>query len=109
MLELVVFTAMATLDVEFISTYIAPLLIYTFTLCAVTVPCVLITAKKFCKHEWFEKAMMAFGAATGNTSTDWPWYVRLTRILTHQQATPMEFIRLSHAGKIHSWDWPLCG
>lgn len=69
LLELVVFTAMATLDVEFISTYIAPLLIYTFTLCAVTVPCVLITAKKFCKHEWFEKAMMAFGAATGNTST----------------------------------------
>ncbi len=69
LLEIVVFTAMATLDVEFISTYIVPILIYTFTLCVLTVPIILITANRFCKHEWFEKAMMAFGAATGNTST----------------------------------------
>ena len=30
---------------------------------------------------------------------DWPWYVRLTRIPTHQQATPMEFI----LSLIHIW------
>ncbi|MDY3729776.1 MAG: hypothetical protein SPF91_06475 [Clostridium sp.] len=69
LLEIVVFTAMATLDVEFVSTYIAPILIYTLVMVAVTVPVVLFSAYRFCKTEWFEKAMMAFGAATGNTST----------------------------------------
>lgn len=63
------FTAMATLDVEFVSTYIAPILIYTLVMVVLTVPIVLFSAYRFCKTEWFEKAMMAFGAATGNTST----------------------------------------
>jgi len=69
LLEIVVFTAMATLDVEFVSTYIAPILIYTLVIVVFTVPIVLFSAYRFCKTEWFEKAMMAFGAATGNTST----------------------------------------
>ena len=69
LLEVVVFTAMATLNLEFVSGYIVPVLIYSLVLVAWTVPTVLWTAKRFCKHEWFEKAMMAFGAATGNTST----------------------------------------
>lgn len=69
LLEIVVFTAMATLDVEFVSTYIVPILVYTLIMVAFTVPIVLFSAWRFCKSEWFEKAMMAFGAATGNTST----------------------------------------
>ena len=69
LLEIVVFTAMATLDVEFVSTYIAPILIYTLVMVVLTVPIVLFSAYRFCKTEWFEKAMMAFGAATGNTAT----------------------------------------
>lgn len=69
LLEIVIFTAMATLDLEFVSTYIVPILIYTVIMIAFTVPVVLLAAKKFCKDEWFEKAMMAFGAASGNTST----------------------------------------
>ena len=37
-LEIVVFTAMATLNLEFVSTYIVPVLIYTVTICGLTVP-----------------------------------------------------------------------
>lgn len=69
LLEIVVFTAMATLDIALISTYVAPILIYCFVIVALTIPVVLFSAKRFCRHEWFEKAVMAFGAATGNTST----------------------------------------
>lgn len=68
-LEITVFTAMATLDMEFVSTYIVPVLIYTLILALLTIPCIFGLAKCFCRDEWFEKACMAFGAATGNTST----------------------------------------
>ena len=68
-LEITVFTAMATLDMEFVSTYIVPVLIYTVILAVLTVPIIFYLAYRFCREEWFEKACMAFGAATGNTST----------------------------------------
>ena len=68
-LEVTVFTAMATLDMEFVSTYIVPVLIYTVVLAALSVPIIFYLSYRFCKNEWFEKACMAFGAATGNTST----------------------------------------
>lgn len=68
-LELVVFTAMATLNLKFVSTYAAPLAIYSIVLTTLTVPLVLFCARKFAREEWFEKACMCFGAATGNTST----------------------------------------
>lgn len=69
LLEIVIFTAMATLDIEFISVYIIPLLIYTIIICGLTAPIIFFLAYRLCKDEWFEKACMAFGAATGNTST----------------------------------------
>lgn len=69
LLEIVVFTAIATLDIEFITTYIVPILLYSLIMLMVTIPMVMLCAKRFCKNEWFEKAVMAFGAATGNTST----------------------------------------
>ena len=69
LLEVTIFSAMATLDMEFVSTYIVPVLIYTLILAVLTIPIIFGLAKRFCKHEWFEKACMAFGAATGNTST----------------------------------------
>lgn len=69
LLEIIIFTAMATLDLEFISTYIVPILIYTFVMCVLTVPIIFIFSRYIYKEEWFEKACMAFGAATGNTST----------------------------------------
>lgn len=68
-LEITVFTAMATLNLSFVSTYFAPVIIYTVILSALTIPIIFGLAHRFCKDEWFEKACMAFGAATGNTST----------------------------------------
>lgn len=69
LLEIVVFTAMATLNLKFISTYAAAIGIYSIVIVILTVPLILLSAYCFCKEEWFEKAVMAFGAATGNTST----------------------------------------
>lgn len=68
-LEITVFTAMATLNLSFISTYLIPVLIYSAVLTVLTIPIIFILARRFCRDEWFEKACMAFGAATGNTST----------------------------------------
>lgn len=69
LLEIVVLTAMATLDIELISTYIVPIVIYTAICCALTLAMSLVFCKLFCKEEWFEKALMAFGVGTGNTAT----------------------------------------
>lgn len=69
LLEIVIFTAMATLDLEFISSYIIPLTVYTIIICGLTAPIIFLLSYYLCKDEWFEKACMAFGAATGNTST----------------------------------------
>lgn len=69
LLELIVFSAIATLDLEFVSVYILPILIYTVILCTLSIFIILALSKKLLVHEWFEKACMAIGAATGNTST----------------------------------------
>lgn len=69
LLEIIVFAAIATLDLEFVSIYIVPILIYTFILCSLSVLIILALSRNFLQHEWFEKACMAIGAATGNTST----------------------------------------
>lgn len=69
LLEVVVLTAMATLDIELITTFIVPILLYTSICCAITLAMSLGFCKLFCKEEWFEKALMAFGVGTGNTAT----------------------------------------
>ncbi|WP_220668338.1 hypothetical protein, partial [Propionibacterium australiense] len=69
LLEIVIFSAMATLDLEFVSVYIVPMLIYVAVLCSLSMLIILVLSRKCLAHEWFEKACMAIGAATGNTST----------------------------------------
>ena len=89
-LEIVVFSAMATLNLKFISTYAVALTIYSLTIVLLTIPLVLFCARRFCKEEWFEKAMMGFGAVTGNTSTG----LALVRAIDPNSQ--------SHAGDSHS-------
>ena len=60
---------MATLDIDLLSTYIVPIVVYTAICCALTLAIALGFCKLFCKDEWFEKAIMAFGVGTGNTAT----------------------------------------
>ena len=69
LLEIVVFCAVATLDLEFVSANIGPILIYSIILSVLSIIIILALSRKFLKNEWFEKACMAIGAATGNTST----------------------------------------
>jgi len=69
LLEIVILTAVATMDLDFVSTYIVPILIYSVILILLTIPLIFGMSKKVFKDTWFEKACMAFGAATGNTST----------------------------------------
>lgn len=89
-LELVIFSAMATLNLKFISNYALALTIYSVVLIALTVPLVMFCARRFAKEEWFEKGVMAFGAAARNTSTG----LALVRAIDpHSQ---------SHAGDSHS-------
>lgn len=68
-LELVILTAIATVEVSLVTSFIVPLLIYMIIMVAMTISITLYFSKKFCSTEWFEKAVMIFGAGTGNTST----------------------------------------
>lgn len=68
-LEVVVLTAMATLNLKFVATFITPLLIYTLICCSLTATMAILCCRRFCKHEWFEKACMIFGMGTGTTAT----------------------------------------
>ncbi|MDD6197342.1 MAG: sodium:glutamate symporter [[Clostridium] aminophilum] len=69
LLEVVVLTAIATLDLELVSTYIVPILVYTLIMTVITIVMCFGLSKLFCKEEWFEKALMAYGVGTGNTAT----------------------------------------
>lgn len=69
LLEVVVLTAMATLDLELISSFIVPIVVYTLVCSAVTLMIAFGGCKLFCREEWFEKALMAYGVGTGNTAT----------------------------------------
>ncbi len=69
LLEVVVLTAMATLDLELVSTYIVPILILTLILVGITILMAFGLSYLFCKDQWFEKALMAYGVGTGNTAT----------------------------------------
>lgn len=68
-LEVVVLTAMATLNLSFVATNILPLVIYTVICVVVTGIIAIGCCRLFCKEEWFEKAMMIFGMGTGTTAT----------------------------------------
>lgn len=67
-LELIILTALATLNIKLAATFFVPIMIYSIILIAVTIFMSLYLCKKFCSSEWFEKAIMIFGAKTGNTS-----------------------------------------
>ena len=51
LLELVIFSAMVTIDIEFISSYAVAIAIYSVVLVVLTVPLILFCASRFCKDE----------------------------------------------------------
>lgn len=69
LLEIVIFSAIATLNLEFVSVYFVPIALYTLILAALSIIIILFLSRLILKEGWFEKAVMAIGAAIGNTST----------------------------------------
>lgn len=69
LLEIVIITAISTIKLSIITTYWIPITIYSVVQIALTIFIVFFFAKKFCRKEWFEKALMIYGMGTGSTAT----------------------------------------
>lgn len=68
-LEIIVLTAIATLRLDVVTANWLPLLIYCAVFTVLTIALTFPLCKRCCKDEWFEKACMIYGMATGTTST----------------------------------------
>lgn len=68
MLEVVVVTAVATLDLELVSTLLTPILILTVVILVLNTLFIFWFTRSFCKDQRFEKAVMVFGMTLGNTA-----------------------------------------
>lgn len=68
-LEFVVFSAIATLRLDLVTSFFIPILIYSTVFTVMMVVVVLCFAKLVCKEDWFEKAMLHFGQGTGAMPT----------------------------------------
>lgn len=68
MLEVVVVTAVATLDLELVSTLLTPILILTVVILVLNTLFIFWFTRGFCKDQRFEKAVMVFGMTLGNTA-----------------------------------------
>lgn len=68
-LELIITSAIATLRLDFFSTYIVPIAIFSMANIILTLIISLFIGKKLCRIDWFEKVLLNFGQSTGNAST----------------------------------------
>lgn len=68
-LELIIFTAIATINLDLAGTFLAPILILSIILGVLTAAICLFLMRRLAPLEWFEKTLMAFGQGTGNFST----------------------------------------
>ena len=64
-LEILILASVATMNLKLVSMFIVPLLIHMVVIVAATWFICFVFAPKVIQHEWFEKALMMFGMATG--------------------------------------------
>ncbi len=69
LLDLIVFGAIATLNVKAVVDNIVPIAIMSLVVCAFTAVFLLGMSKIFCETDWFEKAIFMFGHFTGSNAT----------------------------------------
>lgn len=69
LLEMVILTAIATISIKVISSFWIPIAIYSVVQIVLTIAIIFVFCKKFCRQEWFEKALMIYGMGTGSTAT----------------------------------------
>lgn len=68
-LDIVVLTAVATMRLDLISTYIVPITVYSAFMVIMTAWLCIYYFKKVSEEEWFEKALCAYGMGTGSSAT----------------------------------------
>ena len=68
-LDMVVFGALATLNIKILAENFMPLIIITVVICGITIFGLLGLCKWLCSTEWFEKAVFFIGQMTGTNST----------------------------------------
>jgi len=54
---------------ELVTTFFIPILIYSIVMIVIAAGSSILLAKRFCKDDWFEKAMMSYGMGTGAVPT----------------------------------------
>ena len=69
LLEMVILTAISTISIQIISSFWVPIAIYSVVQIVLTIAIIFVFCKKFCRQEWFEKALMIYGMGTGSTAT----------------------------------------
>jgi len=68
-LELAVFAAIATMRLDLVTKFFAPILIFSLVFTVMMIFVVIWFSKRICKDDWFEKAVLHFGQATGTMAT----------------------------------------
>jgi len=68
-LEVIIVSAIATTNLNLVTKFALPIVIYSIVFSLLMVFCALFLAKRYFKQDWFEKSMVAFGENTGNVST----------------------------------------
>lgn len=66
-LEICIFSATATLNLEVFASYLLPITIYTIAIMVLMVFLCMVMIRRWIKADWFELALMAFGQGTGST------------------------------------------
>lgn len=67
LLEIIILTAVATIPLDLATQYLVPVLIMSTVMVVMTTIVTLGLCRLFCKDNWFEKAVMMFGAGLGHT------------------------------------------
>ncbi|MEV4902724.1 hypothetical protein AB0K08_15460 [Citricoccus sp. NPDC055426] len=67
LLEIIILTAVATIPLDLATQYLVPVLIMSVVMVVMTTIVTLGMCRLFCKDDWFEKAVMMFGAGLGHT------------------------------------------
>lgn len=68
-LDMVVFGALATLNVEILTNNFVPIFIISVVVCSITIFGLLFICRRLCSSEWFEKATFFIGQMTGTNAT----------------------------------------
>jgi len=68
-LEIIICSAIATLRLDLVTTYMVPILIMTGIITVMMIFFCIYFGKHLCKQDWFEKCLLFFGQGLGNTST----------------------------------------